>query len=514
MTDKKIKVLLEMRPALEGFAGIPQEVRLLFRGLRKIDSLDVEGMIQTSHKILYPGIPEKKSFFTKEISHSRKINRYSRTIVSLQETPYAHSLDKVYYYLRKKTYLTTQSIKHLFFSPVIKLSRFESKNFEDFVWRSMFSKTLPATDYDLVTSANFRINAVPWHAMQMMGLNSLTVGQTANYPRVDCSQFDIFLGQTPYPGSIKGGAAVVIRYHDALPIFMPHTIPDKSVHQASHFHALASNVREGAWFSCVSEATRQDLLKIFPEAESRSITIHNMVSHHYFADTSDTTARVPQIIRSRIHEGDKAKKVTIEPEFFSLREKENFYRKHLSGDIKYLLIVSTVEPRKNHTRLLAAWEVLKSELDPSLKLVIVGGLGWDYLPILSGFKNWIERGELFMLSGVPAPDLRVLYKHAAATVCPSLGEGFDFSGAEAMACGGVTVASDIPVHREIYDDAAQYFDPYSTMSLVTALKKVLYAPDAAPTRERMVQRGAQVVQRYTPEHIIPKWKEFLEKIAP
>lgn len=56
---KKIKVLLEMRPALEGFAGIPQEVRLLFRGLRKIESVDVEGLIQTSHRVLARGTKDE-----------------------------------------------------------------------------------------------------------------------------------------------------------------------------------------------------------------------------------------------------------------------------------------------------------------------------------------------------------------------------------------------------------------------------------------------------------------------
>lgn len=43
MTSPKKRVLIEMRPALEGFAGIPQEVRLLFRGLRKLDGIDVGG---------------------------------------------------------------------------------------------------------------------------------------------------------------------------------------------------------------------------------------------------------------------------------------------------------------------------------------------------------------------------------------------------------------------------------------------------------------------------------------
>ena len=52
-----MKILLELRPALDGHAGIPQETRLLFRGLRLIDGLDVEGMIIHSGRVLAKGLP-------------------------------------------------------------------------------------------------------------------------------------------------------------------------------------------------------------------------------------------------------------------------------------------------------------------------------------------------------------------------------------------------------------------------------------------------------------------------
>jgi glycosyltransferase involved in cell wall biosynthesis len=293
---------------------------------------------------------------------------------------------------------------------------------------------------------------------------------------------------------------------------MPHTIPDKSLHQATHFYALMSNVKSGAWFACVSDATRSDLLKMFPEAGDRAVTIHNMVSSHYFSEESPFD-RVPGIIRAKLHEGDAAKGVDVTPRFFTLKEKESFYRRSLHGEpFRYLLAVSTIEPRKNHVRLLAAWEVIKAEVDPNIKLVVVGGLGWDYAQLLRAFSSWIDRGELFMLSGVPSPDLRVLYRHAAATVCPSLGEGFDFSGVEAMRSGGITVASDIPVHREIYEDAAEYFDPYSTSSLVTSLQNVLYKPNAGQVRDFMRQRGALVSSRYLPEVILPQWEAFFQRL--
>lgn len=510
--NKKIKVLLEMRPALEGFAGIPQEVRLLFRGLRKIETIEVEGMIQASHRVLARGTKEN-GFLWKRLSAARKINRYSRVIISMDEKPYRNIVDIILDYSEKKLSSTKLFIKTLLGIGKVRLTRFESNTFEDFTWRTLFAKTLPASDFALVATANHKICSTPWNLMHTVGLNSLNIFDTPKYPVLDTEDVDIFIGQTPYPARVGKNTVLIIRYHDAIPVFMPHTISDKSLHQATHFYALMSNVRSGAYFACVSEATRQDLLKLFPEAADHAVTIHNMVSHHYFIEDSPFE-RVPQIIRARLYEGDPTKGIDLLPNFFSLREKENFYKKSLGNKhFKYLLIVSTIEPRKNHTRLLAAWEVIKADVDPDIKLVVVGTLGWDHSSITKAFSSWIDRGDLFMLNAVPAPDLRVLYRHAAATVCPSLGEGFDFSGVESMASGGITVASDIPVHREVYDDAAEYFDPYATMSLVKALKKVLYEQDAVQAQVQMRQRGEVVAARYLPEKILPEWDEFLQRVV-
>jgi glycosyltransferase involved in cell wall biosynthesis len=510
---QKTRILLEMRPALEGFAGIPQEVRLLFRGLSKLDSIELEGMIQTSHRTLARGTKEKLGIFESPPSETKKINRYSRVIVSMAEKPYRTIADIAIDFIEKRLSSISLTLSTLLGFTEIKLTKFESKYFEDFTWRTMFAKTLPASDFDLVSKANHRICSTSWHTMHMVGLNTLSVHETPRYGKLDTGDFDIFIGQTPYPAQIHKKTAFIVRYHDAIPVLMPHTISDKSIHQATHFYALMSNVRNGAWFSCVSEATRQDLIKLFPEAEKRSITIHNMVSHHYFNENSSFDL-VPGIIRSRLYANDPdAKDMELFPKFLTIREQESFFTRVLNkGNLKYLLIVSTIEPRKNHTRLLAAWEVIKAEIDPEIKLVIVGTLGWDYKQIVKGLKTWIDRGELFMLNAVPAPDLRTLYHHAAATVCPSLGEGFDFSGAESMASGGVTIASDIPVHREVYDDAAEYFDPYSTASLVKALKKVLYSEDSVSIQEQMRIKGAKVAERYQPDQILPQWENFLNHV--
>jgi len=234
-----------------------------------------------------------------------------------------------------------------------------------------------------------------------------------------------------------------------------------------------------------------------------------MLSPAYYAEESPFEL-VPGVIRSRSLGNREAQWF---PTFLTNAEREGFFRRHLpvEGD-EYLLMVSTIEPRKNHLRLIAAWESLRAIHDKRLKLVIVGTLGWDVEQTMRSLKPWLERGEAFLLEGVPSAELRVLYRHASVTVCPSLGEGFDFSGVEAMASLGLVVASDLPVHREVYEDAALYFDPYSTRSLVSALSEVLRGANRIEVSRKLRSAGAIVVPRYQPSSVLPQWNAFLRQV--
>ena len=517
-----LNVLLEMRPALDGYAGIPQETRLLFRGLCMMPSVEVEGLLQTSLRFLASGMPgTRQSASTTAVPESTRLNRYSRVVVSLDSKPSKAPMEIAKLYIKRRRVAFALTCASLLRPEAhkIRLSVFEPRGFEAFIWQAMFAKTLPALDFALVTGKNYRVCAVPWNIMQSAGLNSLKFVSKVTYPRLDTRGVNVFIAQTPYPGRVDAGTALVIRYHDALPVFMPHAFANKARHQTTHFNALLSNMRSGAYFSCVSETTRQDLLKIFPEIAARTVTIHNMVSPHFFSEDS-SPSRVLDIVRSRLN----LQSVDTHPNFRSVGEQDSFYRQHLGTGVgadaanpmtpplRYLLMVSTVEPRKNHLALIAAWQAIRAELDPNIKLVVVGGLGWDVEPILREMRSWIDQGGIFMLSSVPANDLRVLYRHALATVCPSLAEGFDFSGVESMRCGGVAIASDIPVHREVYDNAAEYFDPYDSKSLADALKRTLYNDNSVNLRSSLVERGKVVSSRYMPEAILPKWEAFLDDV--
>ncbi len=515
-----------MRPALDGHAGIPQEARLLFRGLSLIDDVTVEGLIQSSGRILAEGLPSKPGFFSGELSEDKRINRLSRVVISLQQSPnprpkFFEKIGENLDYAAAATKLITSNL----LGGHQQLSRFETTHFRDFIWRALFAKTLPFEDFEVVTMANFRVASIPWTVMQTCALATKKFG-VALYPKLNTSDFDVMVTETPYPGTVSPNTKLVVRYHDAIPLLMPHTISDKAYHQASHYNALRKNVESGAYFACVSDATRRDLISIFPQAEARAVTIHNMISHHYF-DEDSTSVRVPEIIRTRQNASIEIKH-TSAPKLLAKKGQQstNGSDQDIGSETKmaavsddgaesisldYLLIVSTIEPRKNHLTLLSAWEQMRTEGFPKLKLVIVGMLGWDHAPIVKKFRPWLERDELFMLEDVPAPELRLLYKHARATVCPSFGEGFDFSGVEAMRCGGAVAASDIAVHHDVYGNAAEYFTPYSAPDIAAAIVRIV-DPAAPARRAELVRNGAIVSAQYMPEKILPQWQKFLTSL--
>ncbi len=483
-----------MRPALDGHAGIPQETRLLFRGLSGIDGLQVDGLLQSSNRVIARGLPTDDAALQR-LSEDQRIHRLSRVVISLRAQEQRRRLERLsegWRMLAAPAALTLRGLLGLR-EP---LGGFEAARFRDFVWRDLFARTLPVEDFEAVTAARFRVARVPWNAMHAGGLLTRRFGH-ALYPQLDTRGYDVMIAETPYPGRVAPGTQLVVRYHDAIPLLMPHTITDKAFHQAAHYHALRRNVQDGAWFACVSDATRHDLVSIFPEVAPRTVTVHNMIPAHYHAQEDCGPERIHEIVRTRRNTAAQG----VDPEV----------TRWAASPLDYLLMVSTIEPRKNHAALLAAWEQLRVERYPELKLVIVGSMGWDHKPIVKRFRPWLDRGEVQMLEEVPAAELRLLYRHALATVCPSFGEGFDFSGVEAMRCGGAVVASNIPVHRDIYRGAAEYFNPYSPPDLAAALVRVV-DPLSAQRRMALVTEGEVVSSNYTVPAVLPQWGDFLRSL--
>src|SRR5205807_9662839 len=111
---RKPRVLLELRPAFDGYAGIPQETRLLFRGLRMLESCEVAGMLQMSHRILAKGTYDQGLFFnTAWLSPAARINRYSRVVLSAAERPFATALERLLEAIARRLMSGTLTIQTL-----------------------------------------------------------------------------------------------------------------------------------------------------------------------------------------------------------------------------------------------------------------------------------------------------------------------------------------------------------------------------------------------------------------
>jgi glycosyltransferase involved in cell wall biosynthesis len=129
------------------------------------------------------------------------------------------------------------------------------------------------------------------------------------------------------------------------------------------------------------------------------------------------------------------------------------------------LMVSTIEPRKNHQYLLDAFDRAWAAGSPA-RLCIAGRIGWKCDALLARVRNHPELNRrLFMFNDLSDTSLEHAYAHASALVFPSFVEGFGLPLVEAMQRGLPAMGSDIAVFREIGGEFMAYFDLHDPQSL-------------------------------------------------
>jgi len=145
---------------------------------------------------------------------------------------------------------------------------------------------------------------------------------------------------------------------------------------------------------------------------------------------------------------------------------------------RYILFVSTIEPRKNLPVLLDAFQ----QIDYDGALVIVGKIGWKSASIAPRLR---EPGVVHLDYLDPAR-LAAVYHGAELFVFPSIYEGFGFPLGEAMAHGVPAIAARSSSLPEIGGDAALYFEPHDARELGRLMQRVLGDPTL---REELIARG-------------------------
>jgi glycosyltransferase involved in cell wall biosynthesis len=174
----------------------------------------------------------------------------------------------------------------------------------------------------------------------------------------------------------------------------------------------------------------------------------------------------------------------------------------------YLLMVGTLEPRKNVTLALDALAILRRDID--VQLFVAGARGWlDESLWQAHARSGLGEAVRF-LGPVGDDDLAVLYSHAAVFLFPSLYEGFGLPPLEAMACGTPVISSNTGPMPEVLGDAALLLPPHEPPVWVDAIERVLAnANVAADLRARGSARAGAFSWPRTAEATRAVYREAL-----
>ena len=156
---------------------------------------------------------------------------------------------------------------------------------------------------------------------------------------------------------------------------------------------------------------------------------------------------------------------------------------------KFLLHLSTIEPRKNLNRLLDALSALRRTF-PDLCLVLAGGKGWLYDDFFAKIEADGLQSAVQVLGWIPDADLPGILAAADLAVQPSLYEGFGLPILESMACGQVVAASRCSSHPEVGGEAAVYFDPTNVAEMTAVIAQLLTDREEYRYRQQLSQQQA------------------------
>jgi glycosyltransferase involved in cell wall biosynthesis len=142
---------------------------------------------------------------------------------------------------------------------------------------------------------------------------------------------------------------------------------------------------------------------------------------------------------------------------------------------RFIMIVSTIEIRKNHIGLVKAWQMLKDKgVTKNEKLVIVGKWGWK-IEVLQEFLNKTHNvdSSVVILNNVTNEQLVSLYTNCLFTVFPSFEEGYGLPIVESFFYGKLCLASNTTAMPEVGGEFAEYIDPYNVNDIAEKIAKYI-----------------------------------------
>lgn len=170
----------------------------------------------------------------------------------------------------------------------------------------------------------------------------------------------------------------------------------------------------------------------------------------------------------------------------------------------YFVVLSTIEPRKNHVLLLQVWRHLIEQYgEHAPRLVVIGQRGWECENVVDLLERCaVLKGFVIELSDCSDDTLVNYLHHAQALLFPSFVEGYGMPLVEALALGVPVIASDLAVFHEIAADIPEYIDPLDGLRWADLVMD--YAQPNSESRAIQLQR---IMHFKT-----PNWAEHFTKV--
>lgn len=470
------RVLVDLSHAADGYVGVAQDLRLIFAMLAGIDHVEAAGLLMPTGRHDLPVVRagrQDAAALTAAVLHCMERN-WSR----LPRRPFPLSVLQTLQMIRQGV-----RGRHALL-PVSDAGQLNA------IWRVLFAKTLPPAMRATVLQQAFLATDLSVSAI---------IDRVAHFPvglpkRLAADGFDAVLFCMPRPVRLPPGVRQLVRFHDAVPVTDTDTIVGWK--QGLAHSRLVRGCAPDAIFVCNSPQSREQLESLEPGRAERAVVIPCALAPPH----GDPSGIDPALVARR-HMTFRAINQDSAPAG---------WRAPPTG-FRYVLSVSTLEPRKNFTTLVRAWERAAARGADDLRLVIVGSPGWREEAALAQMRPGVESGAILHLQNVPADELQALMRGAACFAFPSYNEGFGFSPLEALQQGVACAVSDIPVFRWIFGDAVLYVDPYDPESLARAIERLA---GSAELRQSLGARAEPVLARFRPSAVREGWEALLETIRP
>lgn len=244
----------------------------------------------------------------------------------------------------------------------------------------------------------------------------------------------------------------------------------------------------------VSEFSRDRISGILGISQEKISVVPNGVSEHFVLRELENVQTQRLLQEEPASSNERTDFRTRSGRFQEIADKY-----HLPG--KYLLSVSTLEPRKNLRLLIDAFLRIKDEF-PDLHLVLCGRAGWNLPEVLgeqiTGSRKEQISDRIHITGFVEDKDLPYLYAGAEWFVFPSKYEGFGIPPLEAMGMGCPVISSDAASLPEVLGDSAIYFSSNHADSLAEQLRHCVRMPEEE--RKKWVGKGASRPLMFTWEN--------------